>query len=816
MKSKLLKTILFFIIVSVLLITAPSFLTKSTDFNPTITIEPELDISRFSSYKIKANAVPEEGTLEDLKLSVTGINGDGGNCWDYFANGVCGSDTREYDMAYDEENLEWTSSNIYPDMIYPEVYFASSDVTWNNVPLNTPVRRGEYQLMHINNPFGMFGDMSFWIEFNAIPNAANSANMEVYLVESGKTISFFNTDWRSSADVELVGTLSNDAVFNHQHTANSSHHLVPLATNANGTIGSKSLSIAGDFWIILYNTSPNVNRGWNLRYHPSTLCNNNSRWYSGNQSGWSTALKSGCPDAHIHIARRTTNMDGVNAVLTGYYPNSEVYSKEQDFFFGDLPNLAPTGSSFISPTVSGSYENDLIIQWDPASDPNGSPLKYTINLLNSNGTLNKNLITNTSDTTYAWDTTGVVDGEYSLSGEVCDDGAPLPGDPLCSSFEMGSTFYIDNADPIYSLSSINITSTNGDNISKAGESIYLTFTSTGDIDPVDVNFYSGGYEVVGEVTVIEESVNHWKASFVVNSSDRSGRLDFDISGIHLNMQYISTTDSSYVDIDNDAPSLPTASPVAGTYTTTKSVTLSSVGSSSIRYSIDETDPSCTEGTLYESSISVLSDTTIKVIGCDTAGNSSSVATFAYVISIPEEEDEEDQDIPTYFEILIDKIVGNEDQEEDNTQEEIVVPDWLGKEGIHTATISVINGIKYFSSIKILVIDSKNQPIPNLEVTLYSEPRISSTNSEGIATFNEVPVGDHTLRVFYNGQYIEKTIELTDPGEERTVDLEIIKIKVEDLEEKVISLWCYIAPFVLIFVLLLILYLKKKMKAQQFS
>ena len=73
----------------------------------------------------------------------------------------------------------------------------------------------------------------------------------------------------------------------------------------------------------------------------------------------------------------------------------------------------------------------------------------------------------------------------------------------------------------------------------------------------------------------------------------------------------------------------------------------------------------------------------------------------------------------------------------------------------------------------------------------------------------LPVGSHTLKTYYNGQSVEKSIELTDPGEKESVELEIIKIRIEDLEEKEISFWWYIIPLVSIISLFLISYLRKK-------
>lgn len=77
---------------------------------------------------------------------------------------------------------------------------------------------------------------------------------------------------------------------------------------------------------------------------------------------------------------------------------------------------------------------------------------------------------------------------------------------------------------------------------------------------------------------------------------------------------------------------PTASPVAGTYTSAQSVTLSASGASSIRYTIDAAAPTCSTGTLYSGVISVSSSLTIRAVGCYN-GTASQTGTFAYGINI---------------------------------------------------------------------------------------------------------------------------------------------------------------------------------------
>ena len=78
---------------------------------------------------------------------------------------------------------------------------------------------------------------------------------------------------------------------------------------------------------------------------------------------------------------------------------------------------------------------------------------------------------------------------------------------------------------------------------------------------------------------------------------------------------------------------PTVSPVAGTYTSNQSVILTSTGATDIRYTTDGTIPTCASAQ-YSSAISVTSSKTIKAISCYANNTSSTVASFAYTISVP--------------------------------------------------------------------------------------------------------------------------------------------------------------------------------------
>lgn len=76
---------------------------------------------------------------------------------------------------------------------------------------------------------------------------------------------------------------------------------------------------------------------------------------------------------------------------------------------------------------------------------------------------------------------------------------------------------------------------------------------------------------------------------------------------------------------------PTASPVAATYNSTQSVTLTAAGSISIHYTTDGSVPTCSTGTVYSGAISVSSSEVITAISCYQNNYYSSVATFGYAI-----------------------------------------------------------------------------------------------------------------------------------------------------------------------------------------
>lgn len=597
-----------------------------------IEILPNLNISIFSPYKIKADisGEPTSATVELKGVTTQSPNPD---CWDYYIDGTCDSAPVTKNMTYNSSSGKWESQNIYPDDIYPEIYFSKSNVTWYNAPSNKIMNRNSYQLFNFNNPFDMVEGMSFFVEINAAPRSTtNSADLQVYLVAKDTNVSFFNSNWLSDPKVSLIGTISRNDAYNHSHTANSSHHLVSLKTDASGLVNG--LDISDNFWIVVYNSSPNNARGWDLRYHSTSVsgCSDLGRWYQGSQSGWTTTAMSGCPDAHVHVARRIegTNMtvqDGIEAKITANYVSGGPSISTSTFYFIPVPNLAPNSTSFTNPVISGSYDQDITVSWNPATDPNNDPLLYSIYLLNSEGRVISTLASNTTSTSFIWDIDSINNGTYSLKGLITED---ITQSPLSKEFLLGGNFTINKTEPIYSLNSIALNSNNASStLAKAGNIITLLFTSTGTTTP-NVTFYSGGNPVNGSVSINPTIGSSFNATYTVNVNDTSGPITFDISDNNLDQIYNNTTDNSNVLVDVVIPSAVTASSSAGTYSTGQSVSLSTSVGDYIKYTTNGTSPTCSTGSLYSSALSINSPTVIKAIACDLAGNYSEVVTLEYL------------------------------------------------------------------------------------------------------------------------------------------------------------------------------------------
>jgi len=105
---------------------------------------------------------------------------------------------------------------------------------------------------------------------------------------------------------------------------------------------------------------------------------------------------------------------------------------------------------------------------------------------------------------------------------------------------------------------------------------------------------------------------------------RSGTGGMDVTWVNLKFWIGGSTSGG------SNPSTPVFSPAPGTYTSAQSVTITSSGSTSIRYTTDGSTPT-TSSTLYSGPVSISATTTLSAIGVNSTG-SSSVASGKYTIN----------------------------------------------------------------------------------------------------------------------------------------------------------------------------------------
>lgn len=82
------------------------------------------------------------------------------------------------------------------------------------------------------------------------------------------------------------------------------------------------------------------------------------------------------------------------------------------------------------------------------------------------------------------------------------------------------------------------------------------------------------------------------------------------------------------------PSTPIITPDSGAYTSIQTISISSAGADSIRYTVNGTDPTCETGNVYTAPFILSSSANVKAIGCDSNLNASTIASNEYTITIP--------------------------------------------------------------------------------------------------------------------------------------------------------------------------------------
>jgi nucleoid-associated protein YgaU len=249
------------------------------------------------------------------------------------------------------------------------------------------------------------------------------------------------------------------------------------------------------------------------------------------------------------------------------------------------------------------------------------------------GKINGNVIISVTDTDHtAAGTAGMGLGYVNVSTDDSGTGVCM------DDFTVASI--ADTTAP--TITSVSSSKANGSY--KAGEvvDIDVTFsesvTSTGN---VTVTLETGDTDRTCTFSVTNSTTG--TCDYTVQAGDNSADLNATISGTIADQagnpmsNFTPTTGlaaNKAIVIDTTAPSTPSATPSAGTYTSVQSVSLNATGSNIIYYTVNGSVPT-TISTPYSIAISVSSSKTIKALAVDAAGNESSILEAAYVINLDE-------------------------------------------------------------------------------------------------------------------------------------------------------------------------------------
>lgn len=229
-------------------------------------------------------------------------------------------------------------------------------------------------------------------------------------------------------------------------------------------------------------------------------------------------------------------------------------------------------------------------------------------------------------TTSAWNTGAIV---FKIGYGDSAPGVNNATTTITQADLTGTNVVIDKTSPTVSTLTSNATASS---VLKVGDTIIFTLTPGATEYGATV---AGSYNGSSLTWSTADSGVTFTATYTVTEGDTDRTTALQISSVIVtdaasNASSAGAGSDIVKTIDANSPSSPSAVPGAGVFSSpSQNVTLSSSGSNTIYYTEDGTTPTCSSGTTYSGAITVNSTKTITSVGCDTAGNISSSASFIY-------------------------------------------------------------------------------------------------------------------------------------------------------------------------------------------
>lgn len=132
---------------------------------------------------------------------------------------------------------------------------------------------------------------------------------------------------------------------------------------------------------------------------------------------------------------------------------------------------------------------------------------------------------------------------------------------------------------------------------------------------------------------------------------------------------------------------------------------------------------------------------------------------------------------------------------------------LNQAKFFTTEVFSRNETKMLAEVKFQILDKADNPITGMETTLFSDPKTSVTDDNGIAAFQDVPIGSHTLAFDYQGENFQKKVAIADTlTDEGKVRAEIVQVKAE---KERIAAWMWAVIGLLVVTIGIAIYFARK-------
>ena len=339
--------------------------------------------------------------LSTIQIYHKTINGGNDN-WDY-VNG-----TYQYNGYI---NITFSTSNISENwtfrftdnMVYPATYNLNESL----MDTTTHTRQ---QLTSSNTYFAtQLLNVSNVTQYNMFEIMSNSSSIQrIYYCNSSFTT---NTNPSAVSYCTLIATLPANQAYNHTHTVNSKHQVVPVSINiTTGQIGT--VKVTPTSWFI---SRGNTGGGNTVNVYSINVESRTGATKTSTNSGGSWSDQVYTIDTHLHQ---------YNGSETFYYyvcandtDNQETCSSEK-YDLLKLGGLPPQISIF-NP-IEQLYDRYINITYSALSPNAYNISNYTINLYNSTLSFEKILNYSSNGLSYYWDSINTTAGEYIIGTQACD------------------------------------------------------------------------------------------------------------------------------------------------------------------------------------------------------------------------------------------------------------------------------------------------------------------------------------------------------------------------------------------------------------